>query len=294
VIGKLKLLAILFSVALAVSACTAAAPNPSQSATIDTRIYPSARAALPNSVLRSGKLKVAIDTTYAPNEFKDSLGNPVGWEVEIMHAIGIRLGVKVEYHQVVFGSIIPGVRNGTYDMAISSFFDTPERQKLVDLVDYYSAGILWVQKTGSPAVDSASPCGLQVAAQSGTFESDTDLPEKSSQCVSKKQAPITILQYASQDDATDAVKLGRVAAFAADSPVSLYAIKQSFGSLSAAGKTYSILDYGMPVKHKSRLAWALHEALKSMVSDGTYLSILNSWGVKDGAIGTLKINGVAQ
>jgi polar amino acid transport system substrate-binding protein len=257
-------------------------------------VNPEARKALPASIISSGKLRVGIDTMYPPNEFRDAGGNPVGWEVDLMHAISQRLGLNLEYHQVPFDTIIPAVQANTLDMGLSSFFDTPERQKLVDLVDYYSAGILWVQKAGSPSLEISNACGLAIAAQKGTYESDTDLPAKSAACVEQNKPAIDIKEYALQNDATDAVSLGRVSAFAADSPVSLFAIKESAGQLTAVGKTYSTLDYGIPVKKGSSLGIALKIVIKQLMQDGTYAKVLNSWGVEDGAVSAPKINGMGN
>ncbi len=281
--------------ATVVSGCASSSPSPNNTPTGGVSfVDPVARKALPKSVIASGKLRVGIDTSYPPNEFLDAGGNPVGWEVELMHAISLRLGVNLEYHQVSFDTIIPAVQAGNLDMGLSSFFDTAERQKLVDLVDYYSAGILWVQKTGEPSLDISNACGLAIAAQKGTFESDTDLPAKSAACVAQNKPAIEIKQYVLQTDATDALRLGRVSAFAADSPVSLFAIKESAGQLTAVGKTYSTLDYGIPVKKGSGLRLALKLAIKKVMQDGTYTKILDSWGVTAGAVDSPKINGMGN
>ena len=293
-INKLKCASAIVSLTLSLSACSVNAAQPSVTPSQDSLIDAQARAALPKSVRLSGHLEVGIDTTYAPNEFKDSSGNPAGWEVELMKAIGQRLGVFPRYHQVSFESIIPAVKSSAFDVGLSSFFDTPDRQKLVDLVDYYSAGILWVQKAGEPRVNPSAACGLSVGVQLGTYESDVDLPHRSAVCLSLGQKSIDIVEYKNQSDANDAVLLGRVKAFVADSPVSLYAVKESFGSLKAVGAIYSPLNYGMAVKKGSRLGKALVVAIQSIQADGTYQKILNSWGVSDGALTRPLINGVEK
>ncbi len=292
--NSFKCVALLMATGLFVSGCASTVPEPTKSATHDKLVDHAARAALPTDIQQSGKLRVGIDTTYAPNEYQDSAGNPVGWEVELMHAIAQKLGVRVEYHQVVFDSIIPGVQQSKFDLGLSSFFDTTDRRKLVDMVDYYSAGILWVQKANSTSVFPDKACGLAIGVQAGTFESDIDLPNKSKECQRQKQDPITVLEYSNQSDANDAVELGRASAFVADSPVSLFAIKESLGGLVQAGTVYSTLDYAMPTKQKSSLSKALRLAIQSAIDDGTYGRILHSWGVSAGAIAESKINGVVR
>ncbi|MGO7984245.1 transporter substrate-binding domain-containing protein, partial [Rhizobium johnstonii] len=52
---------------------------------------------LPESVSKAGKLVIGTDPTYAPNEYKDADGNPIGWEIELADAMAAKLGVKTEY-----------------------------------------------------------------------------------------------------------------------------------------------------------------------------------------------------
>lgn len=148
---------------------------------------------------------IAVDASYPPNEFLDSANNFAGWEIELFHALGAKLGLTPVFRQVTFADIIPRVVAGTYDIGLSSFFDIPERQALVDLVDYYSAGILWAQRAGEPPVDPSNACGLTVAAQAGTYQATHDLPERNEKCLSQSRAPITIIGYTTQSDATEAL-----------------------------------------------------------------------------------------
>ena len=51
----------------------------------------------------------------------------------------------------------------------------------------------------------------------------------------------------------------------ADSPVTLYAIKQSEGKLEQAGEVFDSAPYGWPVKKGSALAAALQKALEHLI-----------------------------
>ena len=51
---------------------------------------------LPPSVAASGRLVVGVNTPYAPNEFKDEAGTIVGFDVDLMNAVGAVLGVTVD------------------------------------------------------------------------------------------------------------------------------------------------------------------------------------------------------
>ncbi|MGZ4359466.1 MAG: transporter substrate-binding domain-containing protein, partial [Gaiellaceae bacterium] len=78
-----------------------------------------------------GGLKVAADATYAPNEFIASNGKTVvGMDADLAQAIGKVLHVKVTMVNAKFDSIITGLASGKYDLGMSSFTDTKEREKV--------------------------------------------------------------------------------------------------------------------------------------------------------------------
>ncbi|TPW74548.1 ABC transporter substrate-binding protein [Schumannella soli] len=249
---------------------------------------------LPADIVESGTLTLGTDATYAPNEFKDADGNPIGWEIELADAMAGKLGLKTKYQVAKFDNIIPGITGGKYDVGLSSFFDTQERQKQVDMIDYYQAGIQWATPAGK-TVDPDNACGITLAVQNGTTEALDDGPAKSKACTDAGKAEIKLLGYDTQDDATAAVTLGRADALSADSPVTLYAVKQSKGKLEVSGDPYSVFLYGMPIaKDRGTLGQALQAALQSLQDDGTYAKILKKWGVEDGAIDKIDINGATS
>ncbi|BDI23221.1 ABC transporter substrate-binding protein [Herbiconiux sp. L3-i23] len=253
-----------------------------------------AAALLPDDIVEAGVLEIGTDATYAPNEFKDADGNPVGWEIELADAMAAKLGLTTNYNIAKFDNILPAVIGAKYDLGLSSFFDTLERQEQVDMVDYYTAGIQWATPAGT-TVDPDDACGLTVAVQNGTTQALDDVPAKSQACVDAGKAAIEILGYDTQDDATAAVTLGRADAMTADSPVIQYAVKQSGGKLELSGDVYSVFLYGMPVqKDRGTLAEALQASLQSLMDDGTYSEILSKWGVETGAIDSIDINGATE
>jgi len=90
-------------------------------------------AQVPGSVKADGTLTVAADATYAPNEFIGTDGHPVvGLDADLAKALGQVLGLKVNVINATFATIIPGLASGKYDLGISSFTDTKEREKTVD------------------------------------------------------------------------------------------------------------------------------------------------------------------
>lgn len=71
------------------------------------------------------------------------------------------LGLTPEYRQTAFEAIIPSVRAGDFNLGMSSFTDTKEREAAADFVTYFRAGTLWAQRPGA-AIDPDNACGLRV------------------------------------------------------------------------------------------------------------------------------------
>jgi polar amino acid transport system substrate-binding protein len=173
---------------------------------------------------------------------------------------------------------------------MSSFTDTKEREQSVDFVTYFSAGILWAQRPDNP-IDPNNACGKKVAVQATTTEETDELPAKNKACTDAGKPPIQIIPFDGQDAATNAVVLGQADAMSADSPVTLYAIKQSNGKLQEAGDIADAAPYGWPVQKGSPLGQSMQKALEHLIDSGAYKQIATNWGVEKGMIDKPVING---
>jgi polar amino acid transport system substrate-binding protein len=286
---KIVLPALMAATALALTGC--ANGGGGSNTTAAPTIAPDAAAVklLPDTVKSSGELSMGVDATYPPNEYKDADGNPIGWDIELADAVAAKLGLKPVWTVAAFANIIPSVTGNKVSMGVSSFTDNAERQKQVNFVDYYQAGILWASAAGKN-VNPDDACGLKVAVQATTYEHTDEVPAKSAACVKAGKKPIDIKPFDTQDAATTAVALGQVDAMSADSPVTAYAIAQSKGKLQAAGTAFEVAPYGYALSKTLGLDKAVQAAVQSLMDDGTYKAILTKWGVQDGAIASATIN----
>ena len=248
-----------------------------------------AAAKLPAGIKSAGVVKVATDASYAPNEFFDTDNKTIiGMDVDLGKAIGQVLGVKFEYTNVTFDSIIPNL-GSRYDIGQSSFTDNLDREKTVDMVDYFSAGTSFFAPSDSsinPA-STADLCGKTVAVEKGT----TQLDDLNAQ---KKKCSLKILAFPDQNGANLALTSGRAQVSMSDSPVAAYIVKQTNGQLKLVGKPYGTAPYGIAVPKDpahAGLADAISMALQDLSDDGTYLKILKKWGVEAGAVTDFGLNG---
>jgi len=250
-------------------------------------------ASVPDDIKSTGKLVVGVNIPYAPNEFKDASGKIVGFDVDLMNAVASTMGLTADFREADFAKIIPSIQQGTFNVGMSSFTDTKERQASVDFVDYFTAGIQWAKRPGTE-IDPNDACGKKVAVQATTVEETDELPGKSKKCVDAGKPEIQILKFDSQDAATNAVILGQADAMSADSPVTAYAIKQSNGKLEPAGDLFEAAPYGWPVKKGSPLAQSMLKALEHLIASGDYKSIATNWGLEKGMLEKPVINGATS
>ncbi len=88
-------------------------------------------------LITAGKIVVGSDTAFPPFENVEG-GEVVGFDVDLMKAIGEKLGVDVEFKSYKFDALITGVQGGTeFDMIASAMTITDERKQSVDFSDPY-------------------------------------------------------------------------------------------------------------------------------------------------------------
>ncbi len=253
----------------------------------------SVAALVPAAIKSRGTLTVAADATYAPNEFIAPDGHTViGMDADLMQALGTEMGLNVNIVNATFDSIIPGLAAGKYDIGASSFTDTKEREKTVDFVDYFSAGIsLYAKASASPAVKTVEDlCGKTVSVEKGTTEEE-EVTAQGKKCTKAGKKSVTALVYPTQNEANLAISSGRAELGMADSPVAAYQVKQSGGTFKLVGETYGAAPYGLAIPKKSGMTAPILAGVKALIANGEYMKILTKWGVQAGAITTPVING---
>ena len=252
---------------------------------------------VPAAIKSKGTLVVASDATYAPDEFIASDGHTViGMDADLSKALATVMGLKAKLQNATFATIIPGLAAGKYDMGASSFSDNKEREKTVDFVDYFIAGESFITKaSGGTSISSISDiCGKTVAVEKGTTE-EADAGTQSKKCTSSGKPGVKILSFSDQNQANLALSSGRAQLGFLDSPIAAYQVKQTGGQFKVVGAAYATGPYGLALP-KGSLAPAVLAAMKVVMQNGTYDSILKHWGLTQGAIpaAQVKINGATS
>jgi polar amino acid transport system substrate-binding protein len=287
-------LAIMAAAALSVGAC--GDDNSSSSSADTTATASKAAADVPAAIKSKGTLRVAADATYAPNEFIGPDGKKVvGMDADLADAIAASLGLKAKVVNATFDAIIPGLASHKYDLGMSSFTDTKERERTVDFVTYFSAGTsFYVKSDGGPTITTlADLCGHKVAVEKGTTQAD-DVAAQEHKCAKDGKPSPKLLVFPDQNGANLALSSGRADIGMADSPVAAYQVKQSDGAFKLGPKPYGTAPYGIAIPKDTGMAKPVLAALKALMADGTYKKILDKWGIASGAISDPVINGATS
>ncbi|MCP9951479.1 ABC transporter substrate-binding protein [Actinomadura madurae] len=246
---------------------------------------------LPDKNKKSGVLTVVTAPGQPPLTFLSGQGNIAeGNDIDLIKAVGAKLGLKVEVTNAAFPGELIAVASGRYDVVAGAINDTKDRQKTLTFVDYlnvYSA--LFVQQ-GNPKQlsDTKSLCGKTAAVlQGSTFDLDIDAIN-AADCANDK---IRASKFPTAAAALLAVRSQRADFAFNDSTTAAVVLKQNPGLERAGGKFGKVAHYGFGVaKSNMELARALQAGLKAIIADGTYAKILAKWGESENSYVEATIN----
>jgi polar amino acid transport system substrate-binding protein len=285
-------LAVLGLLVALIAGCGSSKKTPS---TPSAGANPTIAAEVPAKIRAKGTLTVASDASYAPNEFIGPDGHTViGMDPDLMKAIGALMGLKVKIVNAVFPTIIPGMVAGRFDVGASAFTDTKEREKTVDFVTYLSVGESFLTKVkGGPKPNTLPDlCGLTVSVESGTVEKD-DATKQNAKCRAAGKPAIKLLIFPDQNGANLALASGRAQVDFADSPIIAYQVRH-LGVNVRQGPTFGTAPYGLALPKGNGMAKPVLDALKELMTNGTYQAILKKWTVQAAAINNPKIDGATS
>ena len=158
---------VLAAALLVLSACTAVMPTGSSD------VAAPAESGKLVQIKAAGKMVVGTSADYAPYESIDENGNFVGYDMDLIRAIGEKLGVEVEIQDMPFDSLIAAVQEGKIDAVIAAMQATAERDQQVDFTIPYRMTKDAFVGAGDSAIVLEKPedaAGYSIGAQTGTVQ----------------------------------------------------------------------------------------------------------------------------
>lgn len=91
-----------------------------------------------DQIKEKGVLKVGTEGTYAPYSYHDEGGKLVGYDVEVAEQVAEKLGVKAEFVETEWDSMIAGLDAGRFDVIANQVGVTDERKAKYDFSTPYT------------------------------------------------------------------------------------------------------------------------------------------------------------
>ena len=207
-------------------------------------------------------IRVGTDATFPPFEYSEN-GKRVGFDVELIEAIGKVLGRPIEWTEIDFKGLVPGLIANRFDVAASAIYITDERAKVVDFTDsYYPGGLVIMTKTGNTAIKGPDDlAGKKVSVQVGT---------KSVGYLKDKYPNIERVEVEKNQEMFELVESGRADAAVTGKPAAkVYA--KARGTLQLVEPSLTVEEYAFALrKDEGDLIKQFNAALKTLKADGTY------------------------
>jgi polar amino acid transport system substrate-binding protein len=248
---------------------------------------------LPAGIAKSGTLVVGIESDGSSSMESTSGSDIIGFDPDIINAIGDELGVKVEVEPSAFDSLIAGVQSGRFDVTLGGMADTKTREQSVSFVDYLNVGVAVLVKKGNPAqVQGASDlCGKTVAVETGGYPQDVLVPALSADCTKAGKPALRPLSFGDTATAVLAVQSGRADCLYDDASVAAYLLQTTSDQFEQVGPSQTLARAGIAfAKSDARLGSAIEAALQALMKSGQYAEIAKRWGLAGVTISKATIN----
>jgi len=227
-------------------------------------------------LVKDGTLTVATEGTYRPFSFHgdNGTGDLTGYDVEIIQAVGDKLGLKVEFQETQWDAIFAGLDAGRFDVIANQVTINDEREKSYLFSTPYtvSPGVIIV-KEDDDSISSFADLKGKTTAQSQTSNWN-DLAVESGAKVEAVEgwAQAVALLRQGRVDATINDKLTFLDYETTDGPTGLKIAAET----EDAGKQAFAFK-----KDKEALVKAVDGALEELRTDGTLAEISKKYFGED-------------
>ncbi len=195
----------------------------------------------------------------------------IGFEVELVEAIARELGVKVQYFQNAWDSILLSLQRGDFDIALNGIEITPDREQAVLFTrPYYAYSEQIVVRASDNRINSLEDLrGKKVGTLYNTV----------AKRMLEEMGEVTVNIYSGQIEPFKDLSLSRIDAVFVDLPIaSYYAMPNP--QLRLVGKPAGEGYYGIAVrKEDTALAEELNNIIEKLLRTGELKKIYNQWGL---------------
>jgi len=186
-----------------------------------------------------------------------------------VEAVAAAMGKKVEWVDIDFKGLIPGLISKRFDMAVSAIYITDERKKVVDFSEpYFAGGLVTMVKAGSAMKAPIDLNGKKVSVQVGT---------KSVAFVKQAFPQVQLVEVEKNQEMFNLVDIGRADALVTGKPAAFQYMRTRPG-LQVLEPQLTTEEYGMALrKDTPELTRAVNVALAKLKADGSHARLVAKW-----------------
>ncbi|MBU1697796.1 MAG: ABC transporter substrate-binding protein [Proteobacteria bacterium] len=229
------------------------------------------------SVANAGDtIVVGTSADYPPYEYTDDAGNFIGFDMDLIRAIGEKIGKKVKIVDMGFDTLIVGLQKAKIDVVIAAMQASEERKEKVDFsISYHAIKDAVLAKAGIEIKSVHDIANYKVASQTGTIQ------EKWIQenlIKTGKLPSENYFSYERVDNAAMDVKAGRVDVLLiiAD-PATALAEKNGINIALITTETVSAGQSLAVTKGNTELLNAIDKAIEELKADGTMKKLMDKY-----------------
>ncbi len=213
---------------------------------------------------------VGTEPGFPPFESVGEGDELVGFDIDLMKAIGEKAGKTIEFESLPFDGLITALQGGSIDAAISGMTITEERAQTVDFSDpYFRAGLAIAVAKDNKDIKSLDDLkGKRIAVQIATTGAETANKVPDAKVSTFDSAPLALQELAN----------GNADAVVNDAPATLDAIKSgNIPGITVVGELLTEENYGIALPKGSENVEAINAALAEIKTDGTYAELYKKW-----------------
>lgn len=225
-----------------------------------------------DTVKARGTLKIAVEGTYPPFNFKDQKSSELtGFDVDVAKLLASKMGLKAEFVTTEWNGILAGLAAGKFDVIVNQVGITEKRQEAFDFSDPYtvSSPQLIVNKKTTVSYKSLDDLkGKKLGVGQGS-----NYEQKA-----KSVAGIEVKSYPGAPEYLQDLAASRIDAALNDTLMVAYLLKTSSLPLKPGAVLDGVEKMGIPFqKGNPQFKAALNKALAESIADGSLKKVSVKW-----------------
>ncbi|MDO5686882.1 MAG: transporter substrate-binding domain-containing protein [Neisseria sp.] len=219
---------------------------------------------------------VATEASYAPYEFRDEAGKVIGFDADLLEAIGEKQGFRVQILSRPWDGIFDTVETGERDIVAAALKITPERLARFEVsMPYAESTRVAVVRADSGIESFADLQGKSVATQTATTHADVI-----------REFQGNVIEENTQYLAFRDVLSGKTDSAVGEGGVMRYYVNTLAADASPGKNDLRVIEHQQPQKEymgfmikkgRKDLANEVNAGLQAIQADGTYAKIHQKW-----------------